>query len=91
MCGSERADRKKPGMVESPRRHEFLKETGLLFEAIVVIYSVEFQKTPKVERTRKAGLEVFGNQDLYSAYQGAWQTLPDFCKSPRAALGWERC
>ena len=72
----------KPEIPEITRRHEFLKGTGLLFEAIVVIYSVEFQKKSKVKKTRNIGIEVFvGNQDLYSAYQRAWQTLPEFCKS----------
>ena len=42
-CAAPGALTEKLGMPGSTRRHEFLKETGLLFEAIVVIYSVEFQ------------------------------------------------
>ena len=52
-----------------------------MFEAVTVIYSGEFQKTPKVTRIRKAEPEILGNGHLFSAYQRVWQALPAFCKS----------
>ncbi len=67
-------------MSESPRRHDFLMETRQLFGAVIVIYSGVFQKNTKFERIRSAGLEAFGSDHIYSAYQRVWKTLPDFCK-----------
>ena len=60
-------------------------KTGLVFNAIVVVYSTEFQKDTKVKKIRKAGLEILGSDDLCSTYQRVWQTLPDFCKLLRPA------
>ena len=70
-------------------RHDFRETTERLFEGIIVIYSGVFHKKTTVEKIRDADFQVFGaDQDLYAAYQRAWQTLPEFCKLPPADGRW---